>query len=186
MGIEGSKEGMAELQRQTGLDKVQLKDLVKTFNKHAKGGKLDREAFRRVLADLKAHGLQDIANDPFSDKLYDAADTDGDGSVDQKELISAMGLCVNGTNAEKMQLMFNLFDENGDGKLTKEEVERTFEHVYRSCFRKLMQTKPEIKKKVRRCLLILSAFNDTVSKKRCAKVSKTLTTTCLTKEIWTT
>jgi Ca2+-binding EF-hand superfamily protein len=47
-------------------------------------------------------------------------------------------LAVNGSPEDKFQLMFTLWDLDGTGKITQDEMEQVFKHCYKSLFTMLL------------------------------------------------
>ncbi len=106
---------------------------------------------RSVLVRLEEAGLKkNLASDPFADDLYDLVDANGDGKkdhtpsaeaqltpmaglLDKGELLSGLSLTCKGTPQQRMDLMFKLWDTNGDGKLDQAELMKCFQKCYRRC-----------------------------------------------------
>ena len=51
----------------------------------------------------------------FSERFFSLFDTDGDGSIDMKELVNGLQILTKGTESEKLKFLFNVYDI--DGKL---------------------------------------------------------------------
>ena len=56
-------------------------------------------------------------------KLFKLMDTDNGGSVSFKELALALNQLGLGTAEEKLAYAFDMYDQNGDGKLDAKEIE---------------------------------------------------------------
>ena len=60
----------------------------------------------------------------MSQQVFRVFDTNNDGKVDFRELVIGLGLGSRGSVDEKMDLMFSLYDINGDGVVTKGEMKK--------------------------------------------------------------
>merc|ERR1711968_71026 len=64
-------------------------------------------------------------------RLFDIFDTDGNGVVDFSELASGLSVLCGGSRDEKARAAFSLFDYNGDGFITLEEMTRYLTSVFK-------------------------------------------------------
>jgi len=91
-----------------------------------KQGMISRDKFINIMT-------KEGGNDPgFAGAIFDSFDRDKSGTIDVKEYMALMGVTFGGTVESKLDASFNLFDENGDGSLSKEEIERMAAFVFRS------------------------------------------------------
>ena len=65
-------------------------------------------------------------------RLFEIFDESRNGVVDARELASGSILC-SGTRDEKVRSAFSLFDYNGDGFITLDEMTRYLTSVFRVC-----------------------------------------------------
>eukprot|EP01106_Pelomyxa_sp_JSP_P000881 TRINITY_DN1128_c1_g1_i2.p1 TRINITY_DN1128_c1_g1~~TRINITY_DN1128_c1_g1_i2.p1 ORF type:complete len:189 (-),score=53.27 TRINITY_DN1128_c1_g1_i2:117-683(-) len=93
--------------------------LAKSFKKHCdKTGKVSRPVFIKVLENAMP---EELAN-----KVFDSFDRDHSGWIDVREYLTLMGV-IHGKSIEaKLNASFDMFDANGDGSLSKEEVTQMF------------------------------------------------------------
>ncbi|KAK3575864.1 hypothetical protein CHS0354_006487 [Potamilus streckersoni] len=87
---------------------------------------LTAKQFKEVYASL-FHG--DATE--FAEHVFRSFDENRNGTVDFKEFI--IGLCISGsTNVQnKLRWAFNMYDINGDGFITKDEMQQIIKAVYK-------------------------------------------------------
>jgi len=83
-------------------------------------GAVTLDAFADAVASLLP--APDRPEREVIDALFKAFDTDGNGSLDESEVLAGCQALCGGSEADKLRLTFACFDGDGDGKLTKEEV----------------------------------------------------------------
>nr|XP_020144363.1 EF-hand calcium-binding domain-containing protein 1 isoform X2 [Microcebus murinus] len=78
---------------------------------------LDRNAFRNIL-----HVTFGMTDDMIMDRVFRGFDKDNDGCVNVTEWVCGLSLFLRGSLEEKMKYCFEVFDLNGDGFISKEEM----------------------------------------------------------------
>ncbi|XP_031428228.1 guanylate cyclase activator 1d isoform X2 [Clupea harengus] len=62
----------------------------------------------------------------YVDQVFITFDMDGDGYIDFVEYIAAVSLMLKGEINQKLKWYFKLFDQDGNGKIDKDELETIF------------------------------------------------------------
>ncbi|KAL4176746.1 hypothetical protein KRP22_001687 [Phytophthora ramorum] len=142
---------LATLREVTGLSALSASDLFAIFSASAtnKGGKkelLTRAEFKRcfyaVLERLNREPTREITK--FLDRLFDAFDEDESDSVDFVELSSGLSVLCGGSNEDKVVAAFSLFDTDGDGFITQQEMEAYLTSVFNVMYETTPATRQSI------------------------------------------
>lgn len=123
----------AELAAQCHLSPDQVKHLVKAFQKKNKKGKpINKEVFMHVLGKLD-YSLRAksplLVNHENLDILYSTLDVNHDGTLDVSEVVLGLSILAMGTLEEKAELVFKAMDLDGNGTLSRAEVEKQFDKL---------------------------------------------------------
>ncbi|KAK1934500.1 Recoverin family protein [Phytophthora citrophthora] len=142
---------LASLREITGLSALSAAELFSMFSAASanSGGKqesLSRAAFKRcfyaILERLNRKPTEEIAT--FLDRLFDAFDEDESDSVDFVELSSGLSVLCGDSNEDKVVAAFGLFDTDGDGYITQQEMETYLTSV----FNVMYETNPATKRSI--------------------------------------
>lgn len=89
--------------------------------------KLDLEDFRTVFIQLNKSWTRDLS---LIDRLFVALDRTHSGYVDINEFMHGIQVLTNGTNDEKMALIFLAYDANGSNSMNEQELKSLLNTVY--------------------------------------------------------
>ncbi|MBN3289283.1 EFCB1 protein, partial [Polypterus senegalus] len=81
------------------------------------GAGLDRSKFRNIL-----HNTFGMTDDMTMDRAFRAFDKDNDGFISIKEWIEGLSVFLRGTLDERIKYCFDVYDLNGDGYISREEM----------------------------------------------------------------
>eukprot|EP01106_Pelomyxa_sp_JSP_P000329 TRINITY_DN104_c0_g1_i2.p1 TRINITY_DN104_c0_g1~~TRINITY_DN104_c0_g1_i2.p1 ORF type:complete len:171 (+),score=42.28 TRINITY_DN104_c0_g1_i2:106-618(+) len=106
---------MAETMKKYNLTSKQVKAMIKTYKSSCtKDGKMQRAGFLKLL--------DGIISPILAEKMFDSFDKDRSGTIDVKEFLTMMGVAQGGTTEQKLEATFEVYDKNGDGTLSRDEI----------------------------------------------------------------
>ena len=128
---------LKEVRRLTALENHDVEEVFEEFAVAADDeGLLDREAFMDCFRSIIARngGLSSADSERASivlTRLFDVFDLDGSGAVDFSELASGLSVLCGGSRDQKAEAAFALYDYNGDGFISLEEMTRYLTSVFK-------------------------------------------------------
>jgi len=79
--------------------------------------RLDRTKFKEML-----QNYFQMTDDLLMDRVFKAFDKDNDSLVNMEEWVKGMSVFLRGDREEKIRFIFDVYDLNGDGVITREEM----------------------------------------------------------------
>ncbi|RHY26340.1 hypothetical protein DYB32_007729 [Aphanomyces invadans] len=133
----------------THLGQYAVADIFSFFQASATNDQLSKaqffRCFNKLLSKSSSNGASQVTVSPqllkaTLEQLFVLFDTDGNGVVDTKELAAGLSLLCGGSHQDKVQAAFSLYDKNGDGFISREEMTEYLTAV----FKVLLQTSPAL------------------------------------------
>ncbi|KAL7876055.1 hypothetical protein AOLI_G00110180 [Acnodon oligacanthus] len=119
-------EGLEQLEAQTRFSRKELQILYRGFKNECPSGVVNEDTFKDIYSQFFPQG--DAST--YAHFLFNAFDTDHDGSVSFEDFVMGLSILLRGTVQEKLNWAFNLYDINKDGYITKEEMLDIMKAIY--------------------------------------------------------
>uniref|UniRef100_A0AAQ4RF94 Kv channel-interacting protein 4 n=1 Tax=Gasterosteus aculeatus aculeatus TaxID=481459 RepID=A0AAQ4RF94_GASAC len=94
--------------------------------KECPSGIVNEETFKDIYAQFFPQG----ESSTYAHFLFNAFDTDHNGSLSFEDFVMGLSILLRGTIQEKLNWAFNLYDINKDGYITKEEMLDIMKAIY--------------------------------------------------------
>ena len=97
-------------------------------------GKMDKPQFRKWFTKMgiKVKGKPNADINLVEDHIFRRFDRNGEGVITLQEYMTIMYMMTDGTKDEKAENLFCLFDVDGDGELTREEMGAVWNKIFKS------------------------------------------------------
>ncbi|XP_035275619.1 Kv channel-interacting protein 4-like isoform X1 [Anguilla rostrata] len=119
-------EALEHLEAETKFTKKELQILYRGFKNECPSGIVNEDTFKSIYAQFFPQG--DASR--YAHFLFNAFDTDYNGSVSFEDFVMGLSILLRGSVQEKLNWAFNLYDINKDGYVTKEEMLDIMRAIY--------------------------------------------------------
>ncbi|XP_018617027.1 recoverin b [Scleropages formosus] len=121
-----SKELLEDLKLNTRYSEHELCAWYKTFLKECPTGRITREKFESIYATF----FPDANPKAYAQHVFRSFDSNSDGTLDFKEYIVALHLTSSGKTMQKLQWAFVLYDVDGNGTISKNEIQEIVKSIF--------------------------------------------------------
>jgi len=128
MGGSGStlkKEDLDLLHKNTHFEQRELKQMWKQFRKETPQGVINKTEFKDVM---KQMGVVDAF---LQELIFNVFDDNKDGSINFQEFVCALSVMTRGSPDEKLEFAFSMYDLDGNGFISKDEMARIMDSFYK-------------------------------------------------------
>ncbi|KAM9406694.1 Kv channel-interacting protein 4-like isoform 3-T3 [Salvelinus alpinus] len=119
-------EGLEQLEALTRFNRKELQILYRGFKNECPSGVVNEDTFKVIYSQFFPQGDASM----YAHFLFNAFDTDKDGSVSFEDFVMGLSILLRGSVQEKLNWAFNLYDINKDGYITKEEMLDIMKAIY--------------------------------------------------------
>jgi len=110
-------EGLEALCKSTKFSKKELQIMYRGFKQECPTGIVNEDTFKSIYAQFFP---QDSS--AYAHYVFKTFDTEGKGTISFEDFVMGLSVLSRGTLHEKLQWAFSLYDINGDGIITKDEM----------------------------------------------------------------
>ncbi|KAM6943477.1 guanylyl cyclase-activating protein 2-like [Xenentodon cancila] len=97
-----------------------IQDLYRKFASECPSGNLHLHEFRRIFGVNSSSSEEELA---YVEIVFRSFDTNKDGKIDFMEYVAAVNLVFRGELEDKLKWSFKVYDRDGNGSLTRQEVQ---------------------------------------------------------------
>ncbi|CAG8495885.1 10396_t:CDS:2 [Acaulospora colombiana] len=125
---ELARDKLYDLQKRTHFDQVELEALYDQFRSLAtvtegEGG-IDKGTFEQCLGPLS------VERNLVTERIFQFFDQDGDDIINFNELVVGLSILCKGNLEEKIEYVFRGYDLNGDGFISRDELQQIFKAYF--------------------------------------------------------
>ncbi|XP_035991751.1 guanylyl cyclase-activating protein 2-like [Fundulus heteroclitus] len=98
-----------------------IQELYRKFTSECPSGNLHLHEFKKIFGVSSKSTEEELA---FIELVFSSFDTNKDGKLDFMEYVAAVNLVLRGKLIDKLKWSFKVYDNDGNGSLTNQEVKR--------------------------------------------------------------
>uniref|UniRef100_A0A3Q2E3R2 Guanylyl cyclase-activating protein 2-like n=1 Tax=Cyprinodon variegatus TaxID=28743 RepID=A0A3Q2E3R2_CYPVA len=98
-----------------------IQELYRKFTSECPSGNLHLHEFKKIFGVNSKSPEEELA---FIELVFKSFDTNKDGKLDFMEYVAAVNLVLRGKLIDKLKWSFKVYDNDGNGSLTNQEVRR--------------------------------------------------------------
>jgi len=122
-----SPEDVTYLTENTQFSSQEVFDWFSSFKQDCPSGKLGPDKFIEMYSKFFPSGN----SKSFCEHVFRAFDTDKNGVIDFKEFLLAIDVSTGGSPHKKLEWAFKMYDVNGNGVISKEEMEEVLGAMFK-------------------------------------------------------
>lgn len=111
-------EGLDTLCRNTKFSRKELQIMYRGFKQECPTGIVSEETFKDIYAQFFPQG----DSSSYAHYVFNTFDHDRSGTISFEEFVIGLSVLSRGSLQERLQWAFSLYDINGDGLITREEM----------------------------------------------------------------
>ncbi|XP_037545610.1 Kv channel-interacting protein 2-like isoform X4 [Nematolebias whitei] len=119
-------KSLDRLVQQTKFNKMELQVLYRGFKNECPSGAVDEDTFKSIYSQFFPQGDSSM----YAHFLFDAFDIHNNGLVSFEDLVLSLSIILRGSITDKLNWVFNLYDLNKDGCITREEMTDIMHSIY--------------------------------------------------------
>ncbi|XP_045506068.1 Kv channel-interacting protein 1 [Colias croceus] len=109
---------LEELCRQTKFSKQEIRVMYRGFKTECPEGVVHEESFKDIYAKFFPHGNSAL----YAHYVFKAFDVNCSGAISFRELLVTLSTLLRGSVYERLRWAFRLYDVDGDGAITRQEL----------------------------------------------------------------
>ncbi|XP_044176318.1 neuronal calcium sensor 1-like isoform X1 [Acropora muricata] len=119
-------EGIDELISNTKFSRQELQRMYRGFKNECPNGTVDKDTFKKIYAQFFPYGDSSL----YAIHVFNVFDQDRDGKVSFEDFVTGLSVSLYGSREEKIKWAFQLYDLDGDGCITREELATVVHSVH--------------------------------------------------------
>ncbi|XP_072932561.1 Kv channel-interacting protein 4-like isoform X1 [Epargyreus clarus] len=120
-------DSIAALRRATRFTEPELKRLYRGFKAECPTGVVREDTFKLIYSQFFPQGANTAQ---YAHYVFNTLDQDRSGLLSFEEFVTGLSILSRGTLEEKLRWTFSLYDINGDGYITKDEMTEIVTAIY--------------------------------------------------------
>lgn len=115
-----------ELVKATRFSRKEIQHMYRGFKQECPSGIVNEQMFKEIYAQFFPQG--ECGN--YAHFVFSTMDSNSSGIINFEDYLMGLSILSRGTMDEKLRWIFNLYDLNGDGKVTREELTLVVSSVF--------------------------------------------------------